>query len=81
MVSERLRRAVSQVSALPEDQQEAVAAVLERLLRDFNHGASEPPQLRPELEAIVEQSIRDHAEMLEYLNGTERIKVEAGRAD
>ena len=67
MLSERLQRAVSQASALPENQQDAVAEVLENLLRDFRHGASEPPRLRPELNALVEQSIRDHAEMLEYL--------------
>ena len=67
MVSERLQRAISKASALPADQQDAVAEALEKLLRDFDHDASKPPRLRPELDAIVEQSMSDHAEMLEYL--------------
>lgn len=67
MISERLQKALDRVYELPEAGQNAFAEVLEELLRAYNSGEQRPPTLRPELEAIVKQSIAEHATLLEYL--------------
>jgi hypothetical protein len=69
MLTERLRKAIDRAAEMPEADQDAVAAALERLIGAFMEGveAEHTPALRPELAAIVEQSLREHAETLEYL--------------
>ncbi|HEY7093699.1 MAG TPA: hypothetical protein VH393_10990 [Ktedonobacterales bacterium] len=73
MLIERLRKAIDRAAEMPEVDQDAVAAALERLIGAITTGeetseeVGHPPALRPELAAIVEQSLREHAETLEYL--------------
>jgi hypothetical protein len=71
MLTERLRKALDRAAEMPEADQDAVAAALERLIGAFMEGVEveHAPALRPELAAIVEQSLREHAETLEYLKG------------
>lgn len=64
MLTERLQKAVERAAGLPPESQNAVAGVLEDLLRPQ---PERPPALRPEVAAIVERALRDHADMLEYL--------------
>jgi hypothetical protein len=58
---------------MPEADQDAAASALERLIGAFMDSgatgveADHAPALRPELAALVEESIREHAETLEYL--------------
>ena len=73
MLTERLRRAIDRAAEMPEADQDAVADALERLIGAFTEGAEaaveteHAPALRPQLAALVEQPIREHAETLEYL--------------
>jgi hypothetical protein len=64
MLTDRLHKAIDRAAELPEGTQDAVAEVLEQLLRSYEE---RPPELRPEVSAVVEQSIREHADTLEYL--------------
>lgn len=64
MLTDRLHRAVDRAAELPEATQDALAAALEQLLQRYE---GQPPELRPELSAIVEQSMAEHAATLEYL--------------
>ena len=64
MLIDRLHRAVDRAAELPEATQEAVADVLEQVLQR-NEG--QPPDLGPELTAIVDQSMTELADTLEYL--------------
>ena len=71
---ERLRTAVDRAAGMPEVDQDTVPAALERLIGAFTTGeetsdeVERPPALRPELAAMVEQSLRERAETLEYLS-------------
>ncbi len=73
MINERLRKAIDRAAGMSEADQEALAAALERLIGAFTTEAEtseqrqHAPALRPELATIVEQSLREHAETLEYL--------------
>jgi len=64
MLTDRLHKAIDRAAELPDTTQDAFAEVLERLLRMYEE---RPPELRPDLSAIVEQSMREHAATLEYL--------------
>lgn len=64
MLIDRLHRAVDRAAGLPETSQDAIAEALEQLLRRYE---DQPPELRPELSRIVEQSMSEHAATLEYL--------------
>jgi hypothetical protein len=68
MLTDRLQAVVERAAALPAEHQNAIAEALNSLLAEY----AEPwptaaPPLPPNLEAIVEQGMRDHADMLEYL--------------
>ena len=73
MLTERLRKVVDRAAEMPEADQDAVATALEQLIgvittdEETRDDAPRSPALRPELAAIVEQSLREHAETLEYL--------------
>ena len=68
MLTDRLRKAIDRAAELPETSQDAVAVVLEQVLEQVLAAYEQrPPELRPDLSAIVEQSMRDHAATLEYL--------------
>jgi hypothetical protein len=64
MLTARLQKAVNRAAELPGSSQDDFAEVLEKLL---DTSQERPPTLRPELAAIVEDSMRDNATMLEYL--------------
>jgi hypothetical protein len=64
MLTDRLHKAIDRAATLPEGTQDAIAEALEQLLRSYEQ---RPPELRSELSAVVEQSMRDNAATLEYL--------------
>lgn len=66
MLTARLHRAVGRAAELPEVTQDAPAAALEQLLQRYE---GQPLERDPELSAIVEQSMRELADTLEYLKG------------
>ena len=76
MLTERLQAVVNRVAELPKASQDELAEALEQLLNAYSpvdvngshpSGNHRPPDLRPELAAIVQQVMRDHAAMLKYL--------------
>lgn len=68
MLTERLQRVVERAAMLPPESQDAVAEVFDALIAEYGEPwPDEAPKLSPELDAIVERAIRDHADMLEYL--------------
>jgi len=64
MLTDRLHRVVDRAATLPEGTQDAIAEALEQLVRSYEE---RPPELRPEVSAVVELSMRDNAATLEYL--------------
>ncbi len=64
MLTDRLHKAIGRAAELPAATQDAFAVVLEQLLQTY---VERPPELRPELSAIVEQSMRENVVTLEYL--------------
>jgi hypothetical protein len=62
MLTDRLQEVVERAAELPAENQNAIAEVLEDLLRAPN---DRPPALRPEVAAAVRRAMRDHADMLE----------------
>lgn len=67
MLTERLQRVIERAAMLPPEHQDAVAEVLEAPLAELGEPwPDEPPELSLELAAIVEQSMREHADLLEY---------------
>jgi hypothetical protein len=73
MLTERLRRAIDRAAETTEAHQDAVAGALERLIGVFmddgkaSMETDQEPAVRPEVAALLEQSIREHAEPLERL--------------
>ena len=59
MITERLRHMIDEISKLPPEEQDRVAAAMQTLLGQ--------PQLSPEWRASVEQVMKEQAETLEYL--------------
>ena len=59
MITERLRHMIDEISKLPPEEQDRVAAAMQTLLGQ--------PQLSPEWRASVEQVTKEQAETLEYL--------------
>lgn len=61
MVTEQLRQVIDEISKLPPEEQDRVAAAIRAVLEQ------PAPQLSPEWRASVERVIREQAETLEYL--------------
>jgi hypothetical protein len=59
MITERLRHMIDEISKLPPEEQDRVAAAMQALLGQ--------PQLSSEWRASVERVMKEQAETLEYL--------------
>ena len=59
MITEQLRQVIDEMTKLPPEEQDRVAAAIRAVL--------EQPQLSPEWRASVERVTREQAETLEYL--------------
>lgn len=68
MMTDQLREVLDRAALLPEHDQTAVAQVLSGLLDEYAASwPGEAPDLPPELEVIVEESMRKNATLLDYL--------------
>lgn len=63
MANKRLETAVERAFRQPEEQQEIIAQMIERILSS----AQKAPKLPPHLEVLLEQVIHDRQATLEYL--------------
>jgi hypothetical protein len=59
MITERLRHMIDEISKLPPEEQDRVAAAMQTLLGQ--------PQVSPEWRASVERVMKEQTETLEYL--------------
>ena len=68
MLTEHLREVVERAATLPAENQDAVAEVLSSLLTDYGEPwPAEAPPLPPELDATVEDAMRQNAVLLDDL--------------
>jgi len=61
MITGRLQHIIDEISKLPPEEQDRVAAAMQAVLEQ------PVPQLSPEWRAAVERAMREQAETLEYL--------------
>ena len=61
MISDRLQHIIDEISKLPLEEQDRIAAVMKAVLEQ------PAPQLSSEWRAAVERAMREQAETLEYL--------------
>jgi len=68
MMTIQLRDVVDRAARLPEVGQDAIAHVLSSLLDEYiEPWPDEAPALSPDLDAIIEESMRQNAALLDYL--------------
>lgn len=73
MMTDRLRDVVDRAAQLAETGQDAIAHVLSMLLDEYAElWPDEAPALPPDVDAIVEESMRDNAALLDYLKDKQR---------
>jgi len=64
MITDRFRAVVVTAAQLPPEMQDELAAALEETLKRF---APPVPPMAPDVRAVFEQVVRDHAADLAYL--------------